>query len=58
MSTAPGFRARVLLERYDGEWDEELARWFTDEARSLLEERFPYARVFVYVEANPPSDEI
>lgn len=52
------YRIRVLFEDFDANTTEETATKYANEVAGLLTDTVPDAKVFVYVEANPPKDEV
>lgn len=55
---ARGYRIRVLFEDYDPNTTEGVATVYANEIAGLLTDVMPDAKVTVYVEANPPDDEV
>lgn len=52
------YRVRVLFEDYSANDNEASANRYANEVAGLLRDVMPDAKVIVYVEANPPEDEV
>jgi hypothetical protein len=52
------YRIRVLFEDYTQDSNEEASIKYAEQVKGLLTDLIPFGKVFTYVEANPPADEV
>jgi hypothetical protein len=52
------YRVRVLFEDYFPDQLEVFVEQYAEDVKKLLTDHLPWAKVIVYVEANPPEDEV